>query len=236
MRKRIVGLISCTMTLLCTTVCAQEVDPMVLLSKIKEVNNSNAITYDYSICNQHKRSGLQRDMLKGVLYKQDKNYLDSNAKYLSAVLNGYYCKLIFNEQSATILEVESFKKKMGIPFDDNAGSVIPVSDSLIRRYGKVHTLEGAGMYMIELNMAAPYSTKVVIKVKKEDLHIVSIRMEMVAEEGESSEYIKVYEMQRFKYKIDERIFDYGRFFKLTPGKKIVLNGRYARYHLNTLTN
>jgi hypothetical protein len=224
------------MTLLSSTVCAQEFDPMVLLSKIKEVNNGNAISYDYMICNQHKRSGLQRDMLKGVLYKQDKNYLDSNAKYLSAVMNGYYCKLVYYEQSATIFEVEAFKKKMGIPLDDYAGNVIPISDSLIRRYGKLNAQEGSGVYMIELNMAAPYSTKFVLKAKKDDLRIISIRMEMAAEEGEGSEYIKVYEMQHFKYKIDERIFDYSRFFKLVQGRKIILNGRYAKYHLNTLTN
>lgn len=235
--RTIVGSFVCgTAIFMAAPIHAQQVEASSLLGRIKDANNAHAIGYDYTICNQHKRSGQQQGMLKGVLYKQDKNYLDSNSRYLSAVLNGYYCKLIFSEQSATVFEVAAFKKKVGIPMEEQAGGVIPVSDSLIRRYGKLSATESGGLYVIDLNMAAPYAMKLIIKAKKDDLRLVSIRMEMATEEGEASDYIKVYEMQHFKYKVEDRIFDYGRFFKLQPGNKIVLNGKYARYHLNTLTN
>lgn len=211
---------------------AQETDPLVLLGKIRDANNLKTVGYDYTVC--RKQNGSISDCVSGKLYKQGSNYLDSNSYYISAVLKGYYCKLNFREQSATVFEVEPFKKKMGMPLKETIGDVLPMPDSIIRRYGKVNLLQGgATNYVVELNMAAPYSSKITITVRKEDLHVQSLRMEsqVIGEDG----VVQVYEMSRFKYGVDDRMFDYSRFFKLNSDKKIALSGRYAKYQLNTLT-
>ncbi len=213
-------------------ISAQETDPVLLLGKIRDANNLKAISYDYTVC--RKQIGGLSDCASGKLLKQGNNYIDSNSYYISAVLKGYYCKLNFREQSATIFEVAAFRKKMGMPLEETAGNVIPLPDSIIKKYGKVNMLQGgAGNYVIELNMTAPYNSKMVITARKESLQVQSIKMETPVS-GETDVF-QVYEMQHFKFSIDERVFDFNRFFKLGTDKKIVLSGRYARYQLNTLT-
>lgn len=211
---------------------AQDTDPVLLLGKIRDANNLKAISYDYTVCRK-QNEGLN-DCAKGKLYKHGNNYIDSNIYYISAVLNGYYCKLNFREQSAAVFEVEALKKKMGLPLQETAGNVIPLPDSVIRRYGKVNMLQGGtGNYVIELNMTAPYKSKMVMTVRKDGLQLLSLRLETPVP-GEAG-VVQVYEMQHFKFSIDERMFDHSRFFKLSTDKKIVLSGRYAKYQLNTLT-
>lgn len=211
---------------------AQETDPVLLLGKIRDANDLKAISYDYTVC--RKQNGSVTDCAGGRLFKQGNNYIDSNNHYISAVLKGYYCKLNFREQSATIFEVAAFRKKMGMPVEETAGNVIPLPDSIIRRYGKVNVLQGGGSnYVVEVNMTAPYNSKIIITARKEGLQVQSIKMETPAS-GETG-VLQVYEMQHFKFSIDDRMFDYNRFFKLGAEKKIVLTGRYARYQLNTLT-
>lgn len=208
-----------------------------LIRKIKQANNVSVVTYEYKTYLKNAISGVIEDSIVGRLYKDPIAFLDSNKFGLTIVNNTHYCKIDFGSTMTTVYVISQLEKQLGVSASKMKPALIDLSDTVVAKYGKLKvTTLSSGNYRLDIEFTTHNFPPFSIELDGNKLAIRKITFEVQERDkfGESTGYSRIYHMNDFKYDFDSKILTTGRFFK-QDGDKIILTGKYAKYHLNTLT-
>lgn len=208
------------------------------IHKIKQANAGNEMSYDYTMYLKNINTGKFVDSVGGKLYKSGNNYLDSNKNSLSAVNEGYFCKIGFDRKQAVVFSIDKMKAAAGFSGAAIKPLITEISDSLIIKYGKAKFSKlPNGNYWLEISFDTRTQTLIAMEINAGDLRVNSIRMELIERNryGEDEGYRKICQLKNIKFKFDTRILNQQRFYVLAQNK-IKMTNQYSAYHLETLTN
>lgn len=208
------------------------------MKKVKAVNTSPVIAYDYVVYLKNTTSGIKEDSVNGRFFKVNNNYLDSNTSTICAVTKSHYCKMEMDSKTATIFDIGEFRKKYHLSANAMKPALIDISDTIIARYGKAEIQElPDGNYMVNVKFYKYDFPAFSLLLDGRNMIVRHIKFEIIEKDkfGTATGYSKIYQMDNFRYDFDSKILSSDRFFK-QEHSRIILANKYSDYHLNTLTN
>ena len=224
-------------SLICAAMAYAQEHPATLLKKLKKVNSSPTITYDYTVKLVDANNGQITDSIMGRIYKNGQDYLDSNNVTIIAIQNGYYINLNNFKKSATILDVGLVREKLDLTDEEMTRDIVSIPDSLILKYGKIKNELTTDNYKIQISFSELQFTTITMVVDRKSLILKDMAIESNEYESGTAglpRYKKLYHIYNIRYVVDKKAINIGRYFQV-HNKGIVLNRKYSGYQINTIT-
>lgn len=202
-----------------------------LLNKVRLANSKPTMSYDYRIVLKNLKTKINVDSSLGCLFVKDGQYLDSNNYNLSARVGDYYCKLNYQDRTATICDMASLAKKSAFRLENNEHKYLyNITDFILSKNGNIIIdSSNSHYYRIKVKLFNYEISYAQLDVRRDNHKLIAAYFETEEHENGRHYLTKMY-LNNIKDKVDDKIFDLARIYTIKATKPI-LSKRYLNYTL-----